>query len=110
MTYHGVVLLLGGWQADVRGRVEEYEGVVARCVHSLGFGSAPPPTSLLGSCLWSVSSDGLLRRERERRTEETEGGKREGVGLGKERGYWIADADDTTIGWRRGTRTARCGS
>lgn len=32
MTYHGVVLLMSGWQADVDRIVREYERVVARYV------------------------------------------------------------------------------
>ena len=32
MTYHGVVLLLGGWQADEEGLVKLYKGLVDRCV------------------------------------------------------------------------------
>ncbi|KAJ3516958.1 hypothetical protein NMY22_g14080 [Coprinellus aureogranulatus] len=35
MTYHGVVLLMSGWQADPGRIVREYEGCVARCVRVL---------------------------------------------------------------------------
>lgn len=35
MTYHGVVLLMSGWQADVERIVREYESIVARYVSFL---------------------------------------------------------------------------
>ncbi|TEB21864.1 mitochondrial outer membrane protein IML2 [Coprinellus micaceus] len=78
MTYHGVVLLLGGWQADVRGRVEEYEGVVARVEKRYPDGA-----------LWILNRAKILRM-----TLDPEGAIRvlkEGLREGRERSFKQAD-------------------